>query len=104
MNAVQVHLRAKFPRLVSYSRFVQLKRRVGVPLFAYLHARCLGACAGISFVDSTSLRVCHNRRIERHRVFKDCVQRGKTTMGWFFEFKLHVAINNLGELIDDTSR
>jgi hypothetical protein len=93
------HLKAEFPTLVSYKRFVALMKRVGVPLFVYLHLS-MGRCTGISFVDSTSLRVCHNRRIARHRVFDGWAARGKTTMGWFYGFKLHLVVNERGELLN----
>jgi len=92
------HLKGEFPQLVSYKRFVTLMQRVGVPLFVYLQL-CMGRCTGISFVDSTPLRVCHNRRIGRHRVFAGWAARGKTTMGWFYGFKLHLVVNEQGELI-----
>ena len=50
-------------------------------------------------VDATPLAVCDNRRIARHRVFKNSAGRGKTSMGWFYGFKLHLIINSKGELI-----
>ena len=68
------------------------------PLCAYVQT-CYGACTGISFVDSTALAVCHNRRIRQHRVFRNLAQRGKTSIGWFYGFKLHVVINHHGELL-----
>lgn len=40
--------------------------------------------------------VCHNRRIDRHRVFDGLAPRGKTSMGWFFGLKLHFVINHKG--------
>ena len=60
------HLRAEFPRLPSYTRFVEWMPRCGMPLTAYLFT-LLGECSGIGFVDSTALKVCHNRRIRSHR-------------------------------------
>jgi hypothetical protein len=95
---VQRHLAGAFPRLVSYNRFVELTRGALIPLCAYLQTR-QGACRGISFVDSTSLRVCRNRRIHSHRVFRGVAGRGKTSVGWFFGFKLHLVINECGELL-----
>ena len=95
---VAVHLRREFPRLVSYSRFVALIPSVLVPLCAYLDT-CQGACRGLSFVDSTPLAVCHNRRIGQHRVFASLAQRGKNSVGWFYGFKLHVVVNDQGELL-----
>lgn len=59
----------------------------------------MGECTGISFIDSTILRVCHNKRIKRNKVFKDLAKVGKSTMGWFFGFKLHLIINDKGEIL-----
>jgi hypothetical protein len=95
---VRKHLASEFPDLVCYERFVNLMPRVGIPLFVYLHL-VMGDCTGISFVDSTPLKVCHNKRIKQHRVFDGYAERGKTTMGWFFGFKLHLVINDQGEII-----
>jgi len=95
---VAVHLCREFPGLVSYPRFVALTPSVLVPLCAYLDT-CRGHCTGISFVDSTPLAVCHNRRIEQHHVFAGLAQRGKNSVGWFYGFKLHVAVNDCGELL-----
>jgi hypothetical protein len=95
---VAEQLGGEFPRLVSYSRFVELQRDALVPLWCYLHAR-FGDCTGISFVDATTLAVCHNLRIPRHKVFADCARRGRSSMGWFYGFKLHLAINDRGELL-----
>ena len=95
---VQVHLNPEFPDLVSYERFVALMRSVLVPLCAYL-VSCYGKCTGISFIDSTPIAVCHNRRIHSHRVFEGVAQRGKNSVGWFFGFKLHLVVNDMGELL-----
>ncbi|MBD2807194.1 IS982 family transposase, partial [Xenorhabdus sp. ZM] len=54
---------------------------------------------GIAFMDPTSLRVCHNIRIPRHKVFEGVAQRGKTSMGWFYGFKLHLIVNHQGEIL-----
>ena len=73
-----------------------------LPLCLYLHTR-LGTVSGIAFIDSTPLPVCHNRRIERHKVFAGLAARGKTSMGWFYGFKLHLIVNDQGELISPSS-
>lgn len=69
-----------------------------VPMLAYLQSR-FGACTDISFIDSTSLHVCDPKRISAHRVFAADARRGKTSMGWFFGFKLHLVVNDRGELL-----
>lgn len=95
---VQVHLRREFPRLVSYNRFVELIPTALMPLCGYLQAQ-YGSCTGISFIDATSLAVCDNHRIHSHRVFEGLAKRGKSSMGWFYGFKLHLVVNDCGELL-----
>lgn len=92
------HLSGEFPNLVSYSRFVRLKGQAFVPLTIFLLSQ-RGPCTGISFIDSTPIRVCHNRRIQRHKVFAGIAARGKSTMGWFYGFKLHLVVNEYGEIL-----
>jgi hypothetical protein len=89
----------EFPGLVSYNRFVEYIPSALVPLIVYLRTCCLGHCSGISFVDSTSLDVCLNQRIHSHKVFAGLAERGKTSTGWFFGFKLHLVVNDQGELL-----
>jgi transposase len=98
LDYVCCYLRPAFPTLPSYSRCVELLPRCAAPLAAWFEA-LKGSCDGISIVDATALAVCDNRRIIRHRVFKGCAARGKTSMGWFYGFKLHAIINSQGELI-----
>jgi hypothetical protein len=95
---VMKHYAGAFPRLVSYQRFVELMPRTVVPLCGYLQTQ-KGECSGISFIDSTSLKVCHNRRLQAHKVFAGYARRGKTSVDWFFGFKLHLVINDCGELL-----
>jgi transposase len=92
------YLRGAFPTLPSYPRCVELLPRCAAPLAALFEA-LKGSCDGVSIVDATPLAVCDNRRIARHRVFKNSAGRGKTSMGWFYGFKLHTVINSRGELI-----
>ena len=92
------HLGDEFPNLVSYNRFIELMPRVLLPLCCYLHFR-KGQVTGISFIDSTRITVCGNKRISRNQVFKDVAALGKSSMGWFFGFKLHLVVNDQGELL-----
>lgn len=94
------NLRHLFPKVVSYNRFVELEREVAVPLALFIKKVLLGKCTGISFVDSTPLRVCRNQRIHIHKTFKGIAQRGKCSMGWFFGFKLHLICNEKGEQLN----
>lgn len=98
LEEIMRHHYSEFPELCSYRRFVQLQSRCVMPLFFYLLAK-RGHCTGISFIDATPLRVCHNLRIRSHKVFKGSAARDKSSTGWYFGFKLHLAINERGEIL-----
>ena len=97
---MQVHCRDYFPNTVSYNRFVELQQKVVVKMTLLLQLCCLGKCTGISFIDSTPLRICHIKREHSHKTFKGLTAKGKSSMGWFFGFKLHIVINAKGEIFD----
>lgn len=98
LEQVSRGLRWAFPRLVSYQRFVELMPSVLIPLCAYLQSRRVTS-GGIAFVDSLPLKVCHNRRIPRHRTFVEVAERGKNSVDWYYGFKLHLIIDDRGELV-----
>jgi hypothetical protein len=91
-------LRQYFPHMPCYERFVTIPKSVFMPLLFFLLSR-LGHRTGIYYIDSTALPVCHNRRISRHRTFAGLAARGKTSMGWFFGFKLHLVFNQLNQIV-----
>lgn len=99
---VQKHMEADFPKTVSYNRFTELMQQSLMPMTLFLKTCCLGDCTGISFVDSTPIRVCKSKRIRNNKVFKDLATTGKSTMGWFHGFKLHIVINDKGEILNFT--
>lgn len=69
-------------------------------LAIFLKTCCLGKCTGISYIDSTPLRSCHIKREKQHKVFKGIAQKGQCSLGWFYGFKLHIIINDRGEILD----
>ncbi len=91
-------LRRYFPAMPCYERFVTIQKSVFIPLMFFLFSR-MGQKTGIYYIDSTALPVCHNRRIRRHKTFAGLAARGKTSMGWFFGFKLHLVFNDLNEIV-----
>ena len=100
LNYVKTHLTNDFPKTVSYNRFVELQKQVVLPIALFAKTCCLGKCTGISFIDSTPLRVCKNKRIFNHKVFKNIANTGKSTMGYFYGFKLHIVVNEIGQILD----
>ena len=101
LNHVKQFWNSAFPKLPTYHRFIEWVRCTIIPLSVYLK-HCFGHCTGISFIDSTKIQVCHNRRISRHKVFKHLAARGKTSVDWFFGFQLHLVVNEFGEIINMT--
>ncbi|GDX40510.1 transposase [Armatimonadota bacterium] len=99
LKYVCVLWRKEFPRLVSYNRFIEYLPSALAALCAYLGSR-FAPSTGVNYLDSTALSVCHNRRIRSHKVFAGLAERGKTSVGWFFGFKLHLVVNHLGELVN----
>ena len=99
LNEVCGNMKDMFPNVVSYNRFTELQKVSLLPLFAFFRTQLRGKCTGISFVDSTPLRVCKNQRIRQHKVFAGFAERGCCSMGWFYGFKLHLICNERGELL-----
>ena len=97
---VQKHRSHLFPNTVSYNRFLELMQNATFPMSIFLKSCCMGEGTGISFIDSTPIRAGKNKRIKRNKVFAGLAQLGKSTMGYFFGFKLHIVINDKGELLN----
>jgi hypothetical protein len=97
---VKENLCNEFPDAVSYNRFVELQKKAIFPLALFLKLCCLGKCTGLSFIDSTPIRVCHTKRERSNKVFKGMAEKGKSTIGWFYGFKLHLVINDKGEILE----
>lgn len=88
----------EFPGLPSYSRFVSMKKYAFLPLLFYMLS-IRGKVTGISFIDSTTIKVCNVKRAYNNKVFKGLAKKGKSTMGWFYGFKLHFIVNEIGEIL-----
>ena len=100
LNEICGRYRHLFLDTVSYGRFTELEKSIVVQFVIFVKKCLLGKCTGISFVDSTLLRVCRNQRIHMHKVFKGLAQRGKCSLGWFYGFKLHLICNDKGEILN----
>lgn len=100
-NYYLYHLPTKYKnyfKLVSYSRIIQLWPRLLLPL-SLMFQLLKGEETGIYFIDSTKLQICHNKRTSSNRVFGKIAKIGKSSYGWFMGFKLHMIINNKGEIM-----
>lgn len=96
---VQPYMKNDFPNLVSYNRFIELRKTIIVPTLIMLCTKKLGFCTGISIIDSFKLEACHIKRSYSHKALQGIAKKGKTSMGWFYGMKVHIIINHLGEII-----
>lgn len=94
---IRIIHRNKFKELPCYERFVCLMPKLLLPLSIFMQY-IKGEETGHYIIESTKLAVCNNRRISRNKTFAKIAKRGKTSMGWFYGFKLHMVINNKGEI------
>jgi len=86
--------------LVSYNRFTEIMQQALFPLSVFCKTYLKKQESKITFIDSTCMQVCHNARIPSNKVFKGCAKRGKTSIGWFYGFKLHIIIDRKGNLLN----
>jgi hypothetical protein len=87
-----------FPKALSYSRFVALMPRLFMPLNILVHT-LFGKKTGTYFIDTSPIKVCHNKRQSSNKVFRGFAKYSKSTMGYFYGFKLHLIINEQGEFV-----
>ena len=97
-----LELESAFPNMPSYNRFIELQQKAAIPLALFAKLRSEGVCDGYSFIDSFPLEVSHPKRVRSHKTFQGLASSGKTSVGWFYGFKVHVIINSRGELLDFT--
>lgn len=90
-----------FPKLPSYHRFVELTGRQTLKLYMFVKVlTSLSKQTGHYFIDSKKLPVCDNRRIHSNKVFAGIATRGKSSTGWFYGLKIHLVINELGQIMN----
>ena len=87
------YLKEYFPNLLSHTRFMQIKNKVIAPLIKML-AGNKSKKTGIYFIDSSPLKVCHIRRAKRHKTFDEVASYGKSSMGFYKGFKIHLIKQN----------
>jgi len=88
--------RRDVPKLGTYGAFVAQCHRL-LPRLVELLGQSL-VPAKIQFVDSTKLPVCRNHRTGRYRVAAKLAGVGKNWQGYWYGFKLHLAINRDGQI------
>jgi len=88
-----------FKYLPCYQRMIHLINMHQLALHALHVALMKGQRSQYLWIDSTTLPVYKNQRIQRHKSLARIASRGKSSMGWFYGCKLHVVMNQLGEIV-----
>ena len=88
-----------FKSLPCYQRMIHLIQSHQLALHALHFALMKDQQNAYLWVDSTTLPVCKNQRIQRHKSLAKIASRGKSSMGWFYGCKLHLIMNQPGEIV-----
>lgn len=96
--------RVDFPNLPDYSNFLTAMNKLSWLALLLLQHFCsffkkITHQELPKFVDSSKLEVCHIKREFTHKVCKDIARKSKSTMGWFYGFKLHIICNKLMQIL-----
>lgn len=98
-NQKYKELESAFPNLVSYGRLIELKQVVELKMVVFLMT-LFSDCTGTSYIDSSKIQACHNKRANRHKTLRRWAKWGKTGDGWFYGFKIHAAVNHKREIVN----
>lgn len=98
-SIIKGYLKSYFTNSYTYENFVTKMQCVASYLWLFLQGMRLSFPTEANYIDATKLVVCHNKRIHSHRVFAKLASRGKSSLGWFFGFKVHAVINQMGQLV-----
>lgn len=96
---LELHHKRDFTKMPTYERFCAIKQKA-IPMLMWLFKCILSQGQSEAYIDATALRVSHNKRMNSHKVFKGIAAVGKSTMGWFYGFKLHLVIDLQGNIIN----
>lgn len=89
-----------FPKAVKYQTFLGYIPKCEQAILLWLVYMCSKSKrTNMYIVDSKKLEVCHIKREKQNKVFHGVARKGKGSMGWFYGLKIHLVINNLGEIV-----
>lgn len=96
-----------FPQLPEYQNFVGAMNALSPYAMIMTTAFCSffrkqTKTQELKIADSTKLAVCNIKREFSHKVCKGLARKSKSTMGWFYGFKLHIVCNQLMQILECT--
>jgi len=101
---VKTYHQTDFPNLPSYQNFLRAMNKLSFFALFLLQAfmsffRKITGLKKIKITDSTKLEVCKIKREFSHKVVRGLAAKSKSTMGWFYGFKLHIICNELMQIL-----
>lgn len=101
---VKTYHQRDFPRLPDYKNFLEAINKLSVLAILMLQGfmnifNKITGENGLKFTDSTKLAVCQIKREFSHKVCKGLASKSKSTMGWFYGFRLHIICNELMQIL-----
>lgn len=100
LDMVLGKLKSWFPKAPDYKVFLRyIKMSLELMHLWLLFKTAESKATGTYFIDSKKLEVCHLKRAHNHQVFKEIAHKGKTSTGWFYGLKIHLVINEFGEIM-----
>ncbi|MFA5831579.1 MAG: IS982 family transposase [Candidatus Paceibacterota bacterium] len=93
-----------FPNLPNYQNFISAANRLSgfaaILIQGFMQIFKNGTSVDDKkFTDSTRLPVCEIKREFSHKVAKNIATKSKSTMGWFYGFRLHIISNELLQIL-----
>lgn len=102
---VETYHRRDFPKLPAYQNFIAAMNQLSSFALLLLHGfmtffKSMTRDEDPKLTDSTKLEVCKIKREFSHKVAKNLAKKSKSSMGWFYGFKLHVICNELMQILN----
>ena len=85
-----------YPRLLHNLKSTLIWQLVILTLICHKNRKL---CDRIKLIDSMPIRVCKNKRIFTYKT-SDLADRGKSSIGWFYGFKVHLVVDRNGRLLN----
>ena len=102
---LKTYHRTDFPRLPAYQNFVNAMNMLSTLALLLLYGfmtffKSITRIEDPKLTDSTKLEVCKIKREFSHKVATYIAQKSKSSMGWFYGFKLHIIVNELMQILN----
>lgn len=98
--------KSEFPNIPKYKNFNNLVINYSVQalhilqIIMWINTNNSNKTNDIKFIDATSIAVCKNKRIFNHKVTDWVAKRWKSSMWWFYWFKLHIIVDSIWNLLN----